>query len=255
MNTIKVKELVIGEGVPKICVPIVAKTKEEILSVAKEVLNTKADIVEWRADWYTDVNDIDKVKEVIDEIVKVLDKIPLIFTIRTSNEGGESSIATEDYLSLLKEIAKTGKADLIDIEILRGDDIVKEFVEFAHKYNVKVIGSNHDFEKTPTSEELISTLRKMQDLGVDMPKIAVMPKNKLDVLALLEATVTMAEKYANRPIITMSMGNLGAISRVCGEFSGSALTFGALGKGSAPGQIGVDDLSDILELLNKNTKN
>ncbi len=252
MKRVKVKNLVIGEGIPKICVPIVAKTKDEILSVAKDILNTKADIVEWRADWYVDVNDIEKVKQVINELVNILVNIPLIFTIRTAEEGGECTIKTEDYISTLIEVVKSGNVDLVDFEVSRGEEVVKDFVKFAHSNDVKVIGSNHDFEKTPRSEELVTKLRKMQALNVDIPKIAVMPKCKLDVLTLLEATVIMSENYADRPIITMSMGELGVVTRVAGKVFGSALTFGALGKVSAPGQIAIEDLSEVLSLLNKN---
>lgn len=45
----------------------------------------------------------------------------------------------------------------------------------------------------------------MQELDADIPKIAVMPQNKKDVLTLLSATEEMASEYADRPIITMSM--------------------------------------------------
>ena len=91
----------------------------------------------------------------------------------------------------------------------------------------------------------------MQELGADIPKIAVMPQNKKDVLILLSATREMSEEHADRPIITMSMAGTGVISRLCGEVFGSALTFGAAGKASAPGQMGVEDLKTVLELLHK----
>ena len=91
----------------------------------------------------------------------------------------------------------------------------------------------------------------MQDLGADIPKIAVMPKCKLDVLELLEATTIMAEQYADRPIITMSMAGQGMISRLCGEVFGSCLTFGAVDKASAPGQINVGELAKVLNIINK----
>ncbi|STS80155.1 3-dehydroquinate dehydratase [Klebsiella pneumoniae] len=67
--------------------------------------------------------------------------------------------------------------------------------------------SNHDFHKTPAQEDIIYRLRRMQDLGADLPKIAVMPQSPQDVLTLLAATLTMKEKYATRPLITMSMAN------------------------------------------------
>ena len=116
---------------------------------------------------------------------------------------------------------------------------------------MKVVASNHDFHKTPAQEEIVSRLKKMQELGADIPKIAVMPQNKKDVLTLLAATEEMATEYADRPIITMSMAGTGVISRLCGEVFGSALTFGAVGKASAPGQMGAEDLKTVLTLLNK----
>ncbi len=94
-------------------------------------------------------------------------------------------------------------------------------------------------------------LRKMQELGADLPKIAVMPQNKRDVLTLLLATEEMTRKYADRPIITMSMAGTGVISRLCGEVFGSALTFGAAKKASAPGQMGVNELETVLRLLHR----
>ena len=104
---------------------------------------------------------------------------------------------------------------------------------------------------TPSKEEIISRLCAMQEKGADIPKIAVMPQSKKDVLTLLSATNEMAEEHANRPIITMSMAATGVISRLAGEVFGSCLTFGAAKKASAPGQMGVNDLKTVLETLHK----
>ncbi len=148
-------------------------------------------------------------------------------------------------------VVESGLADLIDVEVFSGDEVVNDLVRTAHENEVKVIGSNHDFEKTPSKEEIIRRLQKMQELDVDLPKIAVMPKKKEDVLTLLVATEEMNRKYADRPIITMSMAGDGVISRLCGEVFGSALTFGAAGQASAPGQIGVKELRQILTILHE----
>ena len=111
------------------------------------------------------------------------------------------------------------------------------------------MGSNHDFQRTPSQADLIFRLRKMQDMGADIPKIAVMPRSAGDVLTLLSATEEMARCYADRPIITMSMSSQGVVSRLCGEVFGSSMTFGAVGQVSAPGQIPVDQLRQVLEIL------
>ena len=140
---------------------------------------------------------------------------------------------------------------MVDVEAFTGDEAVRAIVETAHEAGVKVVGSNHDFHQTPEQEEIVARLCKMQELGVDIPKIAVMPVCKKDVLTLLSATEEMYTRYANRPIITMSMAGTGVISRLCGEVFGSALTFGAAGKASAPGQMEVEDLKTVLSLLHK----
>ena len=183
------------------------------------------------------------------QLRRVLGNTPILFTFRTANEGGEKAIEPAAYAELNKRAAATGLIDLVDVEAFTGDEVVRDIIESAHESGVVVVASNHDFEKTPEKDEIVRRLRKMQELGADIPKIAVMPQSRKDVLTLLSATEEMASKYADRPIITMSMSATGLISRLCGECFGSALTFGAVGKASAPGQMNASDLSEILNLI------
>ena len=249
MNTIKVRDIEIGAGAPKIIVPIVGVTKEDILNEAKTFDSIPVDVVEWRVDWFEHVFEFDKVEDVLKELRTVLGNIPLLLTFRTKKEGGEKAIDTKDYKDLNLRAAKTGYVDFIDVEIFTGDDVVREIIDGAHAAGVRVIASNHDFFKTPAKSDIIYRLRKMQDMGADIPKIAVMPQSKRDVPTLLCATEEMVTDYADRPIITMSMAGTGVISRLCGEVFGSSMTFGAAKKASAPGQMGVNDLNTVLDLL------
>ena len=251
MNRVQVKNVTIGEGLPKIIVPIVGQTKDEIIAAAKSFANVELDIVEWRVDWFEGVFDFDQVKDVAQALRDVLQDTPILFTFRTAKEGGEKAIEPDVYVALNQKMAQTGLVDLVDIEAFTGDDYVAQIIEVAHQNNVKVVASNHDFDKTPDQADIVSRLRKMQEQGADIPKIAVMPNNKKDVLTLLAATEEMATNYADRPIITMSMAGTGLISRLCGEVFGSAATFGAVGKVSAPGQMNAEDLNMILTLIHK----
>lgn len=251
MIPVVVRNVKIGEGIPKICVPIVGVTKEDIINEAETFQDIPVDVAEWRADWFEHVLEIEKVREVLAELRTALKDIPLLFTFRTSREGGEKAVDPETYAALNKAAAETGNIDLVDVEAFTGDKVVKDIIETAHKAGVKVIASNHDFEKTPEQDDIVGRLCKMQDLGADIPKIAVMPQSRKDVLTLLAATEEMTWKYADRPIITMSMAGTGVISRLCGEVFGSAMTFGAAKKASAPGQMGVNDLETVLNLLHK----
>lgn len=251
MNPVVVRNIKIGEGIPKICVPIVGVTKEDIIKEAKTFDAIPVDVVEWRVDWFEHVFEIEKVKETLAELREALNDIPILFTFRTSKEGGEKAIEPEAYAKLNIAAAESGYVDLVDVEAFTGDEVVKEIIEAVHQHGVKVVASNHDFDKTPEKDDIVGRLCKMQELGADIPKIAVMPQSKADVLTLLAATEEMNRKHADRPIITMSMAGTGVISRLCGEVFGSALTFGAAKKASAPGQMGVEDLAQVLSLLHK----
>lgn len=251
MRPVEVRNIRIGEGIPKICVPIVGVTREEIVREAERFDRIPADVAEWRADWFEDVLDAEKVRAVLADLRRALKDTPLLFTFRTAGEGGEKDVSPEQYAALAKAAAQTGSVDLIDVEAFTGDGIVREIIAAAHACGVKVITSSHDFAGTPEKEELVRRLRKMQELDADLLKIAVMPQNKRDVLTLLAATEEMNRLYANRPVITMSMSGTGVISRLSGEVFGSALTFGAAAKASAPGQMEVEDLHTVLQLLHK----
>lgn len=251
MKPVIVRNVTIGTEQPKICVPIVGITKEEIINAVTLLLQVPVDVVEWRVDWYEDVFDVEKVKDVAKSIRERLGEIPLLFTFRTAKEGGEKEIGVEEYVALNTAMAQSGYVDLIDVEAFFDEKAVPVLIECAHKAGVKVVASNHDFDKTPEQEEIVSRLQYMQSLDADLPKIAVMPKSKKDVITLLAATEEMSTNYADRPIITMSMASDGVISRMCGEVFGSALTFGAVGKVSAPGQMKVEDLKTMLSLLHE----
>jgi len=248
---VKVRNLKIGEGIPKICVPLVGKTREGIISAAKDLKAIKLDLVEWRVDHYEDVEDIEKVKETLSKLRETLGDLTILFTFRSLKEGGDKEVSTEYYAKLNKEVCLTKNTDLIDVELFTGDEVVADIVQYANNHNVKVVMSNHDFDKTPSQDEIVNILCKMQDLKADLPKIAVMPQNTKDVLTLLCATNEMVTKYAKTPITTISMGNLGMVSRLSGETFGSALTFGSAKVASAPGQIQVNELYKVLNIIHE----
>ncbi|WP_078577894.1 type I 3-dehydroquinate dehydratase [Salipaludibacillus agaradhaerens] len=250
-NIIKVKNIKIGEGTPKICVSMVGKTTEELVEEASFLQELNPDIVEWRVDFYEHVENIQSVKDTLTELQSILNEKPLIFTFRSLKEGGEKEISMDYYVALNKAVAETKHVDFIDVELFNDEKDVVTLIGAAHAQNVRVIMSNHDFDKTPSKEEIINRLRRAQELGGDLPKIAVMPNCSEDVLTLLDATITMHEKYADRPIITMAMAGKGVVSRLSGEIFGSAVTFGAAKTASAPGQIAVNELRQTLNLLHR----
>ena len=248
MKTVNLRNVEVGAGVPKVIVPIVANTAEGIIAKGRELTAYTMDVVEWRVDFFDEVFDIPRTVETGKQLKEALGDTPILFTFRTKKEGGEKEISPEVYTALNKAMAESGAVDAVDVEIFSGDDVVRENIANIHAAGRAVVGSNHDFFKTPDKDELVRRLQKMQDMGADIPKIAVMPQSVADVVTLQAATDEFAHGIADRPIITMSMGPMGVITRIAGEVFGSSMTFGAVGQVSAPGQIPVERLEDWLRL-------
>lgn len=251
MQTVQIKNVILGEGAPKIIVSLMAKDIAAVKSEALAYRSADFDILEWRGDHFAAIADTAAALEALRELRAVFPDKPILFTFRSRKEGGEEELAPEAYIALNIAIAESGLVDAIDLELFTGDALVSQAIARAHAKGVKVVMSNHDFYKTPAKEEIVKRLTKMQELGADVPKIALMPESKTDVLTVLAATLEVSEKIADRPIITMSMSKTGVISRLAGEVFGSAATFGAVQKASAPGQISVTDLRTVLSIIHK----
>ncbi|MEK5381923.1 type I 3-dehydroquinate dehydratase [Niallia sp. FSL W8-0635] len=250
-KSVKVRDVLIGEGIPKICVSLIGRSIQELREEAVLLKELPIDIMEWRVDYFSEVDNISSVIEALHLLRNTVGNIPLLFTFRTANEGGERQIEKEAYFQLNNRMVETGLIDLLDLELFMEEAAIVETIKQAHGQEIKVILSNHDFEKTPSKAEIISRLQKAEQLGADIPKIAVMPQSVKDVLTLLDATATMKEMDGNLPIVTMSMGGKGTLSRMAGEIFGSAITFAAAKKASAPGQIPIEELRYILNSLHK----
>ncbi|MEX2784615.1 type I 3-dehydroquinate dehydratase [Streptococcus sp. H49] len=247
MSTVTVENVVFGQGRPKIIVPIVEVSEAAILTAAKEAHDLDCDLVEWRIDWYDKVTQPGAVSALSKKVKEALAK-PLLVTFRTKKEGGELELPEADYFAIYHDLLENGAADLLDLELFTDEDKVAETIAFAHEKGVKIVMCNHDFFATPSQTEIVSRLKAMDRKGGDICKIAVMPQTDEDVLTLLAATAE-AKKTIAKPLITMSMGALGMVSRVSGEVFGSAATFGAAKQASAPGQVPVGRLREILDTL------
>lgn len=250
-KTITVRGLQIGAGMPKIIVPIAEKDDSSIIRQAQSFAGRRIDMAEWRADFYGQAGDTQHVLHTLSALRKILGNTPLLFTFRTKNEGGEQELSPAAYTALNKAVAESGQADLVDVEVFAAGTPARENIANIHVAGALAVGSYHDFHATPPAKELLERMKEIQAMGADILKIAVMPTCAADVLALLAASAEMHEKYAVRPLIAVSMSARGAISRLAGEVFGSAATFGMVGQGSAPGQLPVEQLAQVLEILHQ----
>lgn len=233
----------------KTIVPITAKTKEQALAQAQVIANTAdADLAEFRIDLLSFASDTKQVIALGHELKKILGNKPMIATIRTKNEGGQLEISDAEYGKTYQAYLKNPFMDWLDVEMFRDQKVVSEIVQKAHQKKVLVVMSNHDFQKTPSQDEIEKRLLKQDQMGADVLKIAVIPKSKQDVFTLMNATLKVSQQ-TTKPLLTMSMGQLGTISRVATANMGGSYSFGMIGEASAPGQIDVTKLKQILKTV------
>ncbi len=250
-RTAKIRNIVLGEGRPKICVPVTGVSYEDIVSQMEKIYRDYrqiADIIELRIDFFEEVFDNERLSGLLKSVRQAIGDMALLLTFRTKREGGEKEISPEKYMELIKLSIDSGMIDGADVEAFFDDNILKDVSDYSKGKNVIIIGSNHDFEKTPEKSEIVRRLKIMEERGADIAKIAVMPKSKMDVAELITALCD-ADEMLDIPVAAISMGKLGAVSRIAGEVFGSCLTFGVADKASAPGQPEAEKLMAALELL------
>lgn len=249
MKKVKLNNVVLGDGSPKIAVPIVATEQAAIIEQAKTVLAAQPDVIEWRIDFLASVLDPEKLKTAALDLRQTLGETPLLTTFRTAKEGGNLAVDDETYFQIVRLVVENELTTAIDVELFHPKEGVMRIIKLAHDHGIKVIMSSHDFKQTPTDCEIYYRLHKMADLGADVAKIAVMPQNPADVLTLLLSATHQANEKLGLPLITMAMGDLGKVTRIAGAVFGSALTFGTVGTASAPGQLSIADLRQALANL------
>jgi 3-dehydroquinate dehydratase I len=248
---ITIRNVVIGQGAPKIIVPTTGATADDVLAQARAIgSNPDVDIIEYRIDYLNFDTDAAQVAELGKKVAAAANGKPLILTFRTKAEGGSKEISDKEYGDLYLALIKAHFIDILDVEMFRQPSVVREVVAAAHAAGIKVVMSSHDFKKTPPTAEIVSRLREQDKMGADILKIAVMPHNAADVLKLLDATEQIRDQYSRKPLLTMSMGGLGAVSRFSGQVFGSDLTFGMIGEASAPGQVDAKSLRQVLDTIN-----
>ena len=165
-----------GVKKPAICIPLTGSSRQELAEEIKNLQGKPFQLLEWRADKMIAAMKGHSFRNVTRELLNTLGAIradigvPLLFTIRTAGEGGEADITAEDYFFINRMVADSKMADLIDIEVFiaEGTDLVSEFIRYAHAVEQMVVLSNHDFEKTPAVEEMVSKYDCMNELEGDI---------------------------------------------------------------------------------------
>ena len=241
-----VRGKVIGGPNLLVCLPLVAAEKPDLLNQTTELKQLDPDLFEWRIDGYGNVEDLSDSIQTLKEVRANIGSIPLILTCRIDSEGGLKKIAQDIRLDLIQAAVQSKYLDIVDIEMCNETAFIEEIKQTAKRNEIKLIFSYHNFDNTPDEEFIYRKLLQAQDMGADIAKVAVMPKDYHDVLTLLSATLAARTEGIKIPIVTMAMGHEGGVTRVVGGLFGSDITFANGKNASAPGQIPIESLRQAM---------
>jgi len=241
----------LGGDQPLICSPLVGRTRERILAETASVVEKEPDVIEWRIDYFEAIAETPAVLEVARAIRGAAGDAPIILTRRSVREGGEPiALDDEGVVRLYDAVCADHNVDFVDFEMSNDAEHVRRVVAAARKAATRVILSYHNFSYTPGLAVLVQRFLEAEQLGGDVAKVAVMPRDRSDVLTLLTATLE-ADAKARIPLISMSMGPLGSITRMVGGVFGSALSFAVGAGSSAPGQMPIADLNTVYDVIRR----
>ncbi|MDO5025295.1 MAG: type I 3-dehydroquinate dehydratase [Trueperella sp.] len=233
--------------------PVMDTTVQSVVESAQAAVAAGADVIEWRIDYLVALHPKDSFSlvgaEILAELLTAVD-VPLLLTIRTSEQGGQLRVKTARYGLLVAEIFDTLRQNQADPERI-GIDFefwfpeVEYLVARANEAGYTAVVSHHDWEETPDSEILQLLFAEILELPGAVAKVAVTAQHEDDVDRLFAVTEQVVAE-TGRSVIALAMGEIGVRSRLVGHLHGSVATFAAGKTASAPGQLSVAEMREEL---------
>lgn len=240
--------VVLGKGMPKVCVPVMGKSLSEMAQAAARARDAQADIIELRIDSLSEMPDAETALEACRAVRRQAPETALLFTLRTRRDGGAGGTDAAAYEALLCAMIESGLCDGVDCELSVGNEVFSRIAAQARAAGVTLVGSSHEFGEIGDMQRAAEWLIKQQELGADVCKAAVMTRTHTQALEAALMFARTKEKL-KIPMIGIAMGPAGALTRIGAAYMGSCLTFGTAGEASAPGQIDARTLRRALEII------
>jgi 3-dehydroquinate dehydratase-1 len=240
-----------GGDTPLICTPLVSRTRERLLAEAAGILHKSPDLLEWRVDHFGAIGDTGAVIETLRELRTAAGRTPIIFTCRATREGGHRiPIAEPQVVELYEAVAATRLVEFMDFDQEHDAALVQRVREATRANEVRLILSYHNISYTPGHDFIVERFLEAERQGADVALVLAKPRDRVDVLRLLAATAE-ADTKVRIPLIGVSSGPLGSVSRIVGGLFGSSLSYAVGDKASAPGQIPIGDLVAAFDIIRR----
>lgn len=235
---VQIGPVFLGPGHPtRIIAPLTGSTWDALVDEIDNLHGEPIDLAEWRADMWPDPDELASVCSAVVQRCPV----PVLATIRTIDEGGCSALDENAYAHNVRNLAVL--APCVDVEARWPSSA--QIVNDAHNDGSTVIISAHNWELTPSPEEITRQLEQMAALDGDIVKVAYRAHSHADADAIMQAG-RWAMSHLDVPTICIGMGEAGVATRLAGPEFGLAATFATVGASSAPGQLPAQQVAHTL---------
>jgi len=235
-----------NDGKLYITIPLMATSMEDLKTQVNEAKGETPDMYEWRADALVG---IDK-KETRDAAIKMVRELvgdtPVLFTCRDFNDRGKQEFPVEVKRAIIEDAVKSDGIDVVDVELTHGKEYITRLRELAHANGVLLLIAHHDWENTPSDDEMTKIIKEEYDMGADILKYAFQPATYGDIARIAETTLNAKKAWQNRPCFSIAGGEKGMMSRICGRALGTNLCFASIGKTM---QVHIQDLRRLDKLM------
>lgn len=222
----------------KICASIAASHLEQLKIEINQAFNFGADYVEIRFD-FLNLSDMEEALIIANEVNK-----KAVYTLRSPEQGGQFKGNISERIAFLEKLSSS-KPMLLDVELdtIKSNDNLADYLE---EQNTSLLISWHDFEQTPSNDQLTRVLYEMRKYSQNV-KIVTTAQKIEDSLRLLE----LYENSLGLNLIAFAMGEAGVISRVLCVIIGSApFTYASLEKAISPGQLTIKQMRKLYDRIN-----
>jgi len=221
----------------KYCLPVIQPSVGAVIDQIKAAPHDYQIIEVW-LDYVTDIT-VEGLEKILHSIKEAT---PLILFRRQNLD--HMHLTAERRMELIKALPDTV---MLDFDIRHQQHDILQCRQA--RPDLTLILSSHNYQQTPSDEELGHIIDEMERAGATIYKFSTFCQSEHDALRLMNLLLKL--RAAGKRATVLGMGPHGKATRVIGPLWGSEIAYAPydMANSSAPGQLSLQQLSSILREL------
>lgn len=205
------------------------------------------DALELRVDLLQSFYDLDFVKEQV-ALLRSLSPLPIIFTVRSKNQGGSFPDGAEEQMFKLLHLAVRLGCEFVDVETCwsrKARDLIEK-----KRHRSAIISSYHAVQEPSSESDVKAIFRECYSQGkVQVVKVVVKAYSPHDALMVDRVAKEFANTWQHQmPVISLCTTDFGKLARVLNRTL-TPVTHPLLPAAAAPGQLSVEEIMTFRKQL------